>query len=64
MADFQRSPERYQADITAGSLKSAESRVTADLWLRGVDEDGKQARVKNNLLRSGIQKPPIGCKTG
>jgi hypothetical protein len=31
---------RYKADITAGALKVAESRVIADLMLRGVDEAG------------------------
>jgi len=29
---------RYHADLTAGSLKVPESRVVADLLLRGVDE--------------------------
>jgi Putative inner membrane protein (DUF1819) len=44
---------RYRADLTAGSLKIAESRVIADLLLRGVDEAGwKQATVKDNLLKA------------
>jgi len=44
---------RYRADITAGSLKIAESRVIADLLLRGVDEAGwKQATVKDNALKA------------
>ena len=44
---------RYQANITAGSLKIAESRVIADLLLHGVDEVGwKQAIVKDNVLKA------------
>ena len=44
---------RYRADITAGSLKIAESRVIADLLLRGVDEAGwKQAITKDNVLKA------------
>ncbi len=44
---------RYNADITAGSLKIVESRVIADLLLRGVDEAGwKQAVVNENLLKA------------
>lgn len=44
---------RYRADITAGSLKIAESRVIADLLVRGVDEAGwKQATVKDNALKA------------
>ena len=44
---------RYQADITAGSLKIAESRVIADLLLRGVDEAGwDQAISKDNVLKA------------
>ena len=44
---------RYHADITAGSLKITESRVIADLLLRGRDETAwKQATVKDNLLKA------------
>jgi hypothetical protein len=44
---------RYDANITAGSLKIAESRVVADLLLRGVDEDGwKQAIIIDNVLKA------------
>jgi hypothetical protein len=44
---------RYRADITAGSLKITESRVIADLLLRGVDDAGwKQAMVKDNALKA------------
>ena len=43
----------YRANITAGSLKIAESRVIADLLLRGMDESAwNQATVKNNLLKA------------
>ncbi len=46
-------PGRYRADITAGSLKVAESRVIADLLLRGVDEtEWKEATVKENALKT------------
>jgi uncharacterized protein (TIGR02687 family) len=48
-----RATVRYRADITAGSLKIAESRVIADLLLRGVDEVlWKQATVKDNVLKA------------
>ena len=44
---------RYRADLTAGSLKIAESRVIADLLLRGVDETGwRQATIKDNALKA------------
>jgi hypothetical protein len=44
---------RYRADITAGSLKIAESRVIANLLLAGVDEDGwRQAIIKDNVLKA------------
>ena len=44
---------RYRADITAGSLKIAESRVIADLLLRGVDEaNWRQAITMDNLLKA------------
>ncbi len=44
---------RYRADITAGSLKINESRVIADLLLRGVDEAGwRQAITKENVLKA------------
>lgn len=44
---------RYRADITAGSLKVAESRVVADLLFRGVDAPGwKDAVVTQNLLQT------------
>lgn len=44
---------RYRADLTAGSLKITESRVIADLLLRGVGEAGwKQAITNDNLLKT------------
>jgi len=43
----------YRADITAGSLKIAESRLIADLLLLGVDEVGwTQAIIKDNVLKA------------
>lgn len=44
---------RYRADITAGSLKLAESRVVADLLLSGADQDAwKQAVGPENRLQT------------
>jgi hypothetical protein len=44
---------RYRADITAGALKVAESRIIAGLLLRGVDDDGwKDAIGKRNVLQA------------
>ncbi|MEW6207024.1 MAG: DUF1819 family protein [Acidobacteriota bacterium] len=44
---------RYRADITAGALKVPESRLIADLLLRGVDErTWKDAIVKENILQA------------
>ena len=44
---------RYSADITAGSLKVAESRVIADLLLRQIDKEGwREAIVRQNVLQS------------
>jgi hypothetical protein len=54
---------RYQADITAGSLKLAESRVIADLLLRRVDRDGwTEAVVKQNLLQT--RSPATAIRVG
>jgi hypothetical protein len=48
-----RASGRYRADLTAGSLKITESRVIADLLLRGMDETAwKQATVNDNLLKT------------
>lgn len=44
---------RYTADITAGSLKIAESRIIADLLLRGTGEqEWKDAILKKNVLQA------------
>lgn len=44
---------RYRADITAGSLKVHESRIIADLLLRGVDEQGwEEALLRKNVLQA------------
>lgn len=44
---------RYRADITAGSLKVAESRVIADLLLKQVDDAAwKSALEQENLLQT------------
>ena len=44
---------RYKADITAGSLKVSESRIIADLLLRGTDKQNWQiAIVDQNLLQA------------
>ena len=43
---------RYRADITAGSLKAPQSRVIADLLLRGLNEAGwKDAIATQNVLQ-------------
>jgi hypothetical protein len=44
---------RYRGDLTAGSLKVAESRVVAGLLLDGLDESGwKDAIVRRNVLKA------------
>jgi len=44
---------RYKADITAGALKVPESRIVADLLLRGVDERGwNDAIFEQNVLQA------------
>jgi len=44
---------RYKADITAGSLKVAESRVIADLLLHGVNGKGWDAAIfDENVLKT------------
>jgi hypothetical protein len=43
---------RYRADITAGSLKVADSRIIADLLLRSLDAtEWQQAIVEQNVLQ-------------
>ena len=47
----------YKADITAGALKVPESRVIADLLLRGVDDEGwAEAIVQKNALQARSPK--------
>jgi len=44
---------RYKADITAGSLKVSESRVIADLLLRGIDQgEWDEAILDKNVLQA------------
>lgn len=44
---------RYKADLTAGALKVAESRIIADLLLRGVDDAGwRRAIYDENVLQA------------
>ncbi len=44
---------RYRTDLTAGSLKVAESRVFADLLLRGIDDEGwRTALYVDNVLQA------------
>ena len=52
---------RYRADITAGSLKVAESRVIADLLLKQADDDvWKSALGQDNLLQT--RSPATACR--
>jgi hypothetical protein len=54
---------RYRADITAGSLKVAESRVVADLLLRGVDTQAWNDAVRSqNLLQT--RNPATAIRLG
>jgi hypothetical protein len=54
---------RYRADITAGSLKLAESRVVADLLLRGADEcSWKDAVMAQNVLQT--RNPATASRMG
>ncbi|MBU0732670.1 MAG: DUF1819 family protein [Proteobacteria bacterium] len=44
---------RYKADITAGSLKVSESKIIADLLLRGMDKQEWQAAIiEQNVLQA------------
>src|SRR6266851_3911419 len=46
-------PKRYSADIAAGALKVAETRVIAGLLLRGIDEqEWKHTLITENVLQS------------
>ena len=55
---------RYRADITAGSLKVPESRVVADLLLRGVDQAGwRKAVYDQNVLQARSAKTAKRLRT-
>ena len=48
---------RYRADITAGALKVPESRIIADLLLRGLNETGWQEAIHGqNVLQTRSPK--------
>lgn len=54
------SQNHYKADITAGALKVPESRLVADLLLRGVDTDGwRKAIFSENVLQT---RNPMSAK--
>jgi hypothetical protein len=54
---------RYRADITAGSLKLAESRVVADLLLQGTKERSwKDAVISQNVLQA--RNPATASRMG
>jgi len=51
---------RYKADITAGSLKVHESRIVADLLLKGVDkEEWKKALLTDNILQARAEATAV-----
>lgn len=51
---------RYKADITAGSLKVAESRIVAGLLLRKVNADGwEKAIIEDNVLQTRSEATAI-----
>lgn len=55
---------RYRANITAGALKVPESRVIADLMLRGVDEAGwRNAVYEENVLQTRSPKTAKRLRT-
>jgi len=54
---------RYKADITAGSLKVSESRIIADLLLKGVDETSWKEAIQNeNVLQ--VKNPATAIRIG
>ncbi len=54
---------RYKADITAGSLKVSESRIIADLLLKGIDEiSWKEAIQNENILQA--KNPATAIRIG
>lgn len=55
---------RYRADLTAGALKVTQSRVIADLLLRGVDEAGwRKAIYDQNVLQTRSPKTAKRLRT-
>ena len=55
---------RYRADMTAGALKVAESRIISDLLLRGVDEAGwRKAIYDENVLQTRSPKTAKRLRT-
>ena len=51
---------RYKSDITAGSLKVAESRIVAGLLLRKVNADGwEKAIIEDNVLQTRSEATAI-----
>ena len=55
---------RYKADMTAGALKVAESRIISDLLLRGVDEAGwRKAIYDENVLQTRSPKTAKRLRT-
>lgn len=51
---------RYTSDITSGSLKVAESRIIADLLLRGIEgADWQQAIVTDNVLQARSRETAV-----
>jgi hypothetical protein len=51
-AKLPRQTMRYKADLTAGSLKIPESRIIADLLLRGVaHQQWRDVLIKQNILQ-------------
>jgi len=54
---------RYKADITAGSLKISESRIIADLLLKGIDETSWKEAIQNeNILQ--VKNPATAIRIG
>ncbi|WP_164102232.1 DUF1819 family protein [Candidatus Laterigemmans baculatus] len=55
---------RYSADLTAGALKVPESRILADLMLRGIDDAGwREAIYERNVLQARSLKTAKRLRT-
>ena len=60
MAELLKGNMRYSANITAGSLRVAESRVVADLLLRGAESEAwRKAVLEENVLQARNPKSAI-----